>query len=298
MEFAIPKRLKHRHLIEVVEIFQFKSRLRIMMAQVAETDMKEFMERVEPLEDGAERDAMRMKMQMCPGCLIQAIDYLPEMRIKHRDSKLANIMVMGGKVLVTDFGGSKDLIDEETTASLTGAALAGTPIYWAPEIIPEVDSAPSRRGRAVDIYALGCIFLEMATILMAPPGSRSQFVQYRERSGMRAYRGCQEETLQWIWCLWGHWNSDYFDWRQGKIPTSDGLKHDTTVSNFAFLLTDPNPKARITASPLGNWSLFQILRPGATSLVSTKNPARSVILGQIAMIPISPWIRGSKTRTI
>lgn len=169
MEFAIPKRLKHRHLIEVVEIFQFKSRLRIMMAQVAETDMKEFMERVEPLEDGAERDAMRMKMQMWPGCLIQAIDYLHEMRVKHRDLKLANIMVMGGKVLVTDFGVSKDPIGEETTASLTGAALAGTSMYWAPRLFLRLPPPRVDEGVRSIYMLLGACFSNWPRFLCRPP---------------------------------------------------------------------------------------------------------------------------------
>jgi serine/threonine protein kinase len=62
---------------------------------------------------------------------MQAIDYLHKMRVKHRDLKPENIQVMGDQVLISDFGVSKDLIDEETTASLTGAAPAGTPLYWA-----------------------------------------------------------------------------------------------------------------------------------------------------------------------
>jgi serine/threonine protein kinase len=61
-EFAILKRLKHRHVIEVVEIFQCKERLRIIMAQVANTDLKEYMERVDSLQGGDERDSMRKPM--------------------------------------------------------------------------------------------------------------------------------------------------------------------------------------------------------------------------------------------
>lgn len=46
-EFAILNRLKHRHIIEVVEIFQCKNRFRIIMAQVADTDLTDYMERVD-----------------------------------------------------------------------------------------------------------------------------------------------------------------------------------------------------------------------------------------------------------
>jgi serine/threonine protein kinase len=249
-EFAILKRLKHRHVIEVVEIFQCKERLRIIMAQVANTDLKEYMERVDSLPGGDERDSMRKPMQIWPGCLIQAIDYLHEMRIKHRDLKPANILVMGDQVLITDFGVSKDLIDEETTASLTSAAPAGTPLYWAPEINPETETLEHRRGRAVDIFALGCIFLEMATIFIAPPGSRARFAQHRETSGTRQYRGCPKQILQWIWHLWGHWSDFGFKYAKGQLPIDIFINHGPAVSDLSFLMMDPNPKTRITARQL------------------------------------------------
>jgi serine/threonine protein kinase len=249
-EFTILNRLKHRHVIEVIEIFQCKNRLRIIMAQVADTDLGEYMERVDSLQVGAERDAMRKSMQTWPGCLIQAVDYLHEMRVKHRDLKPANILIMGDQVLITDFGVSKDLIDEETTASLTGAALAGTPLYWAPELDPESESLPQRRGRAVDIFALGCIFLEMATIFMAPPGSRTRFSQHRATSGMRAYRWCPKQILQWIWYLLGRWSDYGMKHDTGKTPHDTFIHHGSAVCDLSFLMMDPNPKMRITARQL------------------------------------------------
>lgn len=114
----------------------------------------------------------------------------------------------GGEVLIADFGVSKDLIDEETTASMTGAQRVGSEMYWAPEVDAPAESEPERRGRAVEIYALGCIFLELASVLIAPPGSPARFTEFREIEGSTAYRMCPEKLIQWIWQLWGHW-SDY-----------------------------------------------------------------------------------------
>lgn len=68
------------------------------------------------------RRKMEANLKACPGCLIQAIDCLHQMRVKHRDLTPANLLIMGDQILIADFGVSKDLIDEETTASLTGAA--------------------------------------------------------------------------------------------------------------------------------------------------------------------------------
>jgi serine/threonine protein kinase len=43
------------------------------------------------------------------------------MEIKHKNLKLANILIMGYQVLIADFGLSKDLVDEETTTSVSDA---------------------------------------------------------------------------------------------------------------------------------------------------------------------------------
>jgi serine/threonine protein kinase len=99
------------------------------MKQVADTDLKEYLELGDSFPvtwDNLELYRnMKANLKAWPGCLIQAIDYLQEMRVKHRDLKPANLLIMGDQILIADFGVSKDLIDEETTASLTGAATGG-----------------------------------------------------------------------------------------------------------------------------------------------------------------------------
>jgi len=62
------------------------------------------------------------------------------MRVKHKDLKPANILVKVGQVLTADFGVSKDLIDEETTAGMTGAERGGISMCWALEINPTSES--------------------------------------------------------------------------------------------------------------------------------------------------------------
>jgi serine/threonine protein kinase len=77
--------------------------------------------------------------------------------------------------MVTDFGIAKDLIDEETTQSLISGGTQGSPMYMAPEI-----RLGGRRGRAVDIFSLGCIFLEISTSLIAGLGARGRFAEHRD----------------------------------------------------------------------------------------------------------------------
>jgi len=244
-EFSILLRLKHRHVLQVVEVYQYRNHLSIIMAQVADTDLGRYLEKVDGLDVGPDRDAMRKPMQSWPGCLIQAIDYLHEMKVKHKDIKPANILILKDKVLIADFGISKDLIDAETTASVTGMEM-GTRMYWA----PEVERENARRGRAVDIFALGCIFLEIATVFIGPPKSRARFRDYRETNGLSSFSSCPGKIIQWVWHLWAHW----LDYKQAfdkkNAPYDDFKEHGPAVSDLAFLMLDPNPKTRITSRQL------------------------------------------------
>ena len=86
------------------------------------------------------------------------IQYLHKNQIRHRDIKPANILVYGTNVLLVDFGLSLDWRDlgQSTTTALCGR----TPLYAAPEVM-EGRSCNSKS----DVWSLGCVFLEMITVV-------------------------------------------------------------------------------------------------------------------------------------
>ena len=192
------------------------------------------------------------------GCLIRAIDYLHEMKIKHKDLKPANILIMNEQVLIADFGISKDLIDAETTASLSANGDIGTRMYCAPEVLKE----NSRRGRASDIFSLGCIFLEISTVLILRSRALKFWSDRREGSGCgsRLYSNCNSQILQWIRYLWCYAEMIL----QSVNPFNelvDGMPYrhyGMESTKIAFLMLDPNPKTRITAR-----QLVALLQPGS-----------------------------------
>ena len=92
------------------------------------------------------------------GCLASALRYLHNSRIRHRDIKPANILVRGDKVYVTDFGISLDW--ENLTRGTTTRDTAKTLIYCAPEV-----ARVEKRNSSSDIWSLGCVFLEMWTVI-------------------------------------------------------------------------------------------------------------------------------------
>ncbi|OCL08647.1 hypothetical protein AOQ84DRAFT_363927 [Glonium stellatum] len=120
------------------------------------------------------------------------MDYIHEMRVKHKDIKPSNPLVDGDKTYITDFDISKDMVN------------AGTTAYYASEAV----NCAERRGRSADIFSLGCVILELATVLVATAASLQRFKEYHEDpiSGSTDYSNCAPKILQWIWYLWGHWS--------------------------------------------------------------------------------------------
>jgi len=92
------------------------------------------------------------------GCLASALRYLHERQIRHRDIKPPNILVKGENVYLADFGIALDW--SELTRGTTTADTAKSPIYCAPEV---ARSEP--RGPSADIWSLGCVFVEMVSVL-------------------------------------------------------------------------------------------------------------------------------------
>ena len=93
------------------------------------------------------------------GCLSSALSYLHFRRVRHRDVKPENILVKGSNVYLTDFGISLDW--ENLSRGTTTADAGRTPLYCA----PEVAEYGQKRNESSDIWSLGCVFLEMSTVL-------------------------------------------------------------------------------------------------------------------------------------
>jgi serine/threonine protein kinase len=160
--------LSHLHIIAFLGSFVYTNQFCIVMFPAAKYNLEKYMNRIVDLllqkDPGALESAVGMlhKLRGFFSCLCGAVEYLHnlEWKIKHRDIKPQNILVdQYGTVILTDFGISKRYTPTEDVVT-SGKDKAFTVMYAAPEAL-----RGSNLGLDIDIFSLGCVFLEMATVL-------------------------------------------------------------------------------------------------------------------------------------
>jgi serine/threonine protein kinase len=98
----------------------------------------------------------------------EALDFLHARRVLHRDVKPDNLLVLGGHVLVADYGLGRLL--EKTTGQ--SASSVGTPLYMAPEVWQ------GKVSYASDQYALAVAYAELLTGHYPFPGDNLPAIMY------------------------------------------------------------------------------------------------------------------------
>ena len=134
-----------------------------------------------------------------------ALDYLHDLyKLQHLDIKPANLLIVGGRIKVADFGLLKDL--REVTCSVIGGL---TPIYAPPELF---DGRPSVHS---DQYSLAVMYQELLTgtrpfsgrtiaqlatqhihnapnLKPLPPSDRPVVARALEKSPQRRFQNCSD----------------------------------------------------------------------------------------------------------
>ncbi|KAH0536018.1 hypothetical protein FGG08_007085 [Glutinoglossum americanum] len=176
-ELETLKRLSHHHLVKYVGSYTDPKYVGLIMSPVADSNLAQFLE-TDPFP--AER---LVSLRRFYGCLSSALLYLHENKIRHKDIKPMNILVHGDNVLITDFGTSLDWTEKGHSTTIDTSTSPRTLAYCPPEVINSEVSPPipplkpqersptphQRRNSQSDIYSLGCVFLDMATVLHAHP---------------------------------------------------------------------------------------------------------------------------------
>ncbi|KAH6881642.1 kinase-like domain-containing protein [Alternaria rosae] len=184
--------------------------------------------------------ACQRRIQRSVGCIAEAVAHLHLHKIRHKDLKPSQILLSPNGLWLTDFGWSVDMSEMDNSVTSGGEII--TSKYHAPE-------RDNRRpcGRAEDIFALGCIYLEMSYAMLRTSGDPTP-PWSDPRSGF-SFHGKLKDLDLWIQALLRlqcngtmHWYAlvrmmlSRVDKERPTISTV--LEHIHTTSHSRFRLVD------------------------------------------------------------
>lgn len=153
--------LNHVHIVRLLGVILTSSHLIIKLEYAAGGELFDYVFRqraVSPQQQLSEEHARFLFMQ-----LLSAVAHCHEHGVAHRDIKLSNVLLDGGKaprVKICDFGLSKGWGDAEDCKSFT---TVGTPLYMPPEVVKNVVrrlNVPHDLRKA-DVWSLGVMLFTM-----------------------------------------------------------------------------------------------------------------------------------------
>lgn len=144
-ERSILLALDHPHVVRVRDLVVEGDDLAIVMDLVEGSDLRRHLQDAGGTLPPAE--AVRITV-----AVLEALAYAHQQSCLHRDVKPDNVLLGGGRVLLTDFGIAR--LAAETNVRATGAL--GTPEYMAPEVFTLETVSP-----AADVYGAGAMLYEL-----------------------------------------------------------------------------------------------------------------------------------------
>ncbi|KAF2677070.1 kinase-like protein [Lentithecium fluviatile CBS 122367] len=198
------KRLKHRHVVDMIGSYTDPKFMGILMTPIADSDLSTYLDNTSP--------SNYPELRTFFGCLGHALKYLHEQNVRHKDIKPNNVLVNRGNVLLTDFGLSFDFSESghSTTVSMVNGMTAR---YCAPEVANR-----DPRNTASDVWSLGIVFLEMLVVLKGRTpesmreyfrthGSQVEYIHSNHETAAEYMRelehvGRESDSFMAQWILW------------------------------------------------------------------------------------------------
>ncbi|MCJ1400715.1 hypothetical protein MMC11_003923 [Xylographa trunciseda] len=150
-EAYIMHRLRHPHVVRLLTTYSDLSTSTILMKPAADYSLSHYLQTRSPTEPVGDEAFGWFS------CLISGLQHIHQQDVLHGDIKPHNILIFEGRVFYADFGLSTTIPHGQVTTSI---ACFGTKKYAAPEV------KEGLRGRASDIFSLGCVFLEMLIVML------------------------------------------------------------------------------------------------------------------------------------
>jgi hypothetical protein len=244
IEVSHLQKLQHFHIVQLVGSYLQGRNFSILMYPVADLHLGTF------LEDTSEvtytyKGARYEFLSSIFGCLTSAFNFIHEHSTKHMDIKPQNMLVReklfredwtGWRVYIADFGLSRDYTAQGH--SQTDGRTSLTPRYCAPEVYNY-----ESRGRSADIFSLGCVFLEILTVLAGQhPHDFTEFRSVESSDDDDSFHANLYQVALWAEAHFGRGISHYF--------CDVKIKIDRSVCDLVEKMVSQEPSQRPTALEL------------------------------------------------
>ena len=156
-ELNILRQIRHQHYIRLVGSYTDSRHIGILMHPVADKNLEDYLEN---FKADLESETLLARFFGCLATALAHLHYVEDVR--HKDIKPQNILVHGGNILFTDFGMALDCAEFGRTT--TNQDVRHSSIYCPPEF-----AQGKKRNTRSDVWSLGCVFLEMYTVLRGRP---------------------------------------------------------------------------------------------------------------------------------
>lgn len=145
-EARVIAKFDNHHIVPVYDLGQYKGQPFYVLKMIDGQTLRERM-RASPLSSSEILEVVQ--------AVGDALQYAHKCGVLHRDIKPSNVMIArDGKIYLTDFGLAKII---ESTSSLTGEKILGTPHYISPEQAQNTEKI----DEGTDIYSFGVMIYEM-----------------------------------------------------------------------------------------------------------------------------------------
>ncbi|KAK6537394.1 hypothetical protein TWF694_011581 [Orbilia ellipsospora] len=186
-EMDIMKTVVHHHCVKLVASYTDRNVFAFIMLPIAQYNLAKYLRE----EMACDPDDKRSFLLSFIGCLSRTFWFIHRQKLRHRDIKPENILVHNNRVVVTDFDCSYSWA--HTNRSTTVKAPPLTWKYASPEVARSGLQETNRINSSSDIWSLGCVFLEIITVLKGQ--SLQELETYLHGNH---YYACQSEIYMWI----------------------------------------------------------------------------------------------------
>lgn len=151
-ELKILKRVKHPNVITIYDVIKTRTRIYIFMDLAAASVASHLEATEEPASEQTARNWF--------GGVANAVAYLHQIEIAHRDLKNDNILLdSNGSAKLTDFGFACFTYDKKTKTETLSMTSCGTKAYVAPEVFN-----PPYNSKLADVWSMGICLYECVTL--------------------------------------------------------------------------------------------------------------------------------------